>query len=123
MPSYQNSPPQAAGPQTYQFNGYTFQYGSGPPQPQAHSGFYGQSPQASSSATAIPPGAYVNPAFFPNQANQQFRQQWPPQQHQPAYGAAQNQQYQNAQPGAAPSPQQQNNLADILRQFGGGRQQ
>ncbi len=115
---------QPPAPQAYQFNGYTFQYGNGPPQqpPQmTYTGFPAQSPPQ---PAALPPGAYINPAFFPGQAAQQYPTQWPQQQQQAQqYATAgwQGQQYQQqqAQSGASMSTQQQNNLAEVLRRFGG----
>ncbi|KAK4548982.1 hypothetical protein LTR36_008755 [Oleoguttula mirabilis] len=144
----QQPPQQAAAPQTYQFGGYTFQYGAAPPsaptpQQQPQQSYYGQQQPA---AAAPPAGAYVNPAFY--QGQQQHQQQHQQQQHQPqqpqwtpqqtaqwpqqqqqaaAYGAWNGQQY--TQPGAAASQaytsaqQQQQNLADILRRMGGQQQQ
>ena len=127
-PFQQQHQPQAQppSPQTYSFNGYTFQYGNSGPQSQApQPSYYNQQQAAAQSPPpAIPAGAYVNPAFFPTQ---QAQQQWPqpPQQQQPSYGQWPAQQYQQyAQPGAPQTAQQQqNNLADILRQLGGYQQQ
>ena len=108
-PQHQAQPPAS---QTYQFNGYTFQYGNPPPP---------QMPQMPAAQTQIPAGAYVNPAFFQQQQQQQAPPQqqsnygqWPPQQQYPQY----------AQP-AAPAPQTSNSpdLAAILRQLGGYSQQ
>jgi H/ACA ribonucleoprotein complex non-core subunit NAF1 len=124
---YQPQPQsQSLSAQTYQFNGYTFQYGNPHPQtPASQPGYYQhQQPAERSSPPAIPAGAYVNPAFF---QNQQSQGQWtqPQQQQQPSYGQWPPQQYQQyAQPGATQAPHQpQNNLADILRQLGGYQQQ
>ena len=125
---YQPQPqPQSQSPsaQSYQFNGYTFQYGNSAPQPPAAQPTYynQQRPAAQSPPPSIPAGAYVNPAFF---QNQQAQGQWPQsqqQQPQPNYAPWPGQQYQQyAQPGEAPQ-QPQNNLADILRQLGGYQQQ
>lgn len=115
-------------PSTYQFNGYTFQYGNQPP-PQAPSqqpGYYNQQhPASQGQAGSIPAGSYVNPAFFQNQHTQ-------PQYHQsqqPAYGGYPPQQYQQyAQPGAPPPQQQQQfppqaDLAQIMRQLENYQQQ
>lgn len=118
---------QPTSPQAYQFNGYTFQYGH-PSQPQVQqNGPYNQQQFLPNPAGSIPPGAYVNPAFYQNQygqpqaaLQQQYQQQhagWPQQQavsqydQSSPYGGPQQQQQQ----------QQQNNpnLAEILRQFGG----
>lgn len=120
----QTQQPQPPSPQNYQFNGYTFQYGNPPPQqstPQANyyvqqqppvpqPNYYNQqppTPAAQNSPPAVPTGAYVNPAFFPNQ--QAAQGQWPQTQ--------QHQQY--VQAGAATAAP---NLADILRQLGGYQQ-
>ena len=121
---YQQYQPQTSNQQNYQFNGYTFQYGTSPlPQPPtAQAGGYHNPQQTAQSPTgtgAFPAGAYVNPAFF---QNQQQQQQWV----QPAsgwQGQQQAQSYQHAQPCPVQLDlQQQNNLADILRQFGGQQQ-
>ncbi|KAK5119525.1 hypothetical protein LTR85_007625 [Meristemomyces frigidus] len=135
----QQQPQQAAAPQTYQFNGYTFQYCAAPPaahapQQQPQQSYYAAQQQP---AAAPPAGAYVNPAFYQNQQQHQQQQpqwtsqqaaQWTAQQqHQAAYGQWNGQQY--TQPGAAaggqgytPTQQQQQNLADILRRMGGPQQ-
>lgn len=118
--------------QTYQFNGYTFQYGNPPPPPPAqhqHSpqqqqqqyyqqSYQQQSPtqQQSPGGQQFPAGVYVNPAFW---TAQQQQHQSPPQQYG-AWGAqAQQPQQQYAQSSA---PGQQGNLADILRVLGGQSQ-
>ena len=119
----QQYPQQAPNQQSYQFNGYTFQYGHPPPQQSTQqTGYYNaQQPAVQSPSAAFPAGAYVNPAFFQNQG----QSAQPQNQQQPQYswqGQQQAQQYQYAQPGGqTPQTQQQSNLADILRQF--GRQQ
>lgn len=125
---YQQHQPQAHNQQSYQFNGYTFQRGSPIPAPQPHVlpvGHYNQPQSAQSPGAAFPAGAYVNPAFFQTQQQQTQWMQGQSQQ-QPAYGwpnQQQTQQYQYAQPGQGQlSPQQQSNLADILKQFGGQQQ-
>ena len=131
-PTYQPYPQKPRSPQTYQFNGYSFQYGNSPPQPPPAQQFSNHNQQqqqfASSLVNPIPPGAYVNPAFFQNQQNQWTPPQ-PPQQQQAMYGggwAAQNvlSQHGGAAYGSpAQAQQQQDNLAEILRQFGGQQQQ
>lgn len=136
--TYQQHPvQQAPSPQTYQFNGLTFQYGSPPPQPPTLQASYytpQQQQPVQSPGGSFPAGSYVNPAFFQNQHQQQWS---PPQQQrqQPNYGGWQQQMQQNVQAqygasvnhgqnygGATVQQQQQqqsNNLADILRQLGG----
>lgn len=105
---YQQQQQQQQQPQTYQFNGYTFQYGIPPPQPSA--GYYNQPPSSSNP---------VGPMY-----NQQMQGQW--QQQQPAHGGWQGQQqqptYGYAQPTASQAGQQQLNLAEIMKQFGGYQQ-
>ena len=114
--------PQQQSPSSYQFNGYTFQYGTQPPAPapapastqggyagyqQPQQGGYGyQQPQAP------PPGAYVNPAFYQGQQQQAGYGAYSAQQ---PYGQPQHGQ---AAPGA-PAAQSQGDLADILRRLGG----
>ncbi|KAK3724430.1 hypothetical protein LTR37_001054 [Vermiconidia calcicola] len=123
-PAYQQYSSQTPNQQSYQFNGYTFQYGNAPPQqpPAPQAGYYNQQQSAQSPTGSIPPGAYVNPNFF---QNQQMQGQWPqPQQQQAMYGGWQGQQqaqqYQYPQPGAA--QRQVPDLAEILKQFGGQQQ-
>ena len=129
-PYQQPTQPQAPTPQTYQFNGYQFQYGNPPPLQQStpQPTYYNQQPPAAQSPPpAIPAGAYVNPAFF---QNQQAPAQWtqPQQPQAPGHAAWSPQQYQQyqpyAQPGAPQPPQQgQNDIAALLRQLSGYQQQ
>ena len=126
-------PPAPTSPhKSYQFNGYTFQYGNPPPtsptqyqqapqQPQqCYSNYQSyqhqrQMPpqQQQSPGAQFPAGAYVNPAFWSGGQ----------QQHQPAHqyggwnGQAPQQQY--APPPQAPGQGQQGDLANILRALGG----
>ncbi|TKA44493.1 hypothetical protein B0A54_05238 [Friedmanniomyces endolithicus] len=135
--SHQQQPPQT---QNYQFGGYTFQYGNptAPARPQAqtqhpqqtaYDGYHNQQQQQqqayqqSPPAGAIPPGAYVNPAFY--QGHPQQQQQaggygaWPPQQQQNQQQQYPQQQGYGANAGALTAQQQQANLAEILRRMGG----
>lgn len=137
-------PPSPQQQQSYQFNGYTFQYGTAPPQPpqpsqsqpplQPPQNFYqnyqsyqqnAPSPPQQHSPTTpqIPPGAYVNPQFWAQQqqaASQQYGGGWGAQapQGQPQYGgwSAQAQ-------GQVQGQGQQNQLADILRTLQQGQGQ
>ncbi|KAK3672173.1 hypothetical protein LTR78_007926 [Recurvomyces mirabilis] len=133
---YPPYPQQAQQPQSYQFNGYTFQYGNAPPQPQQqqqHNYNYAQQQhqhqhqqqgyQQPPTAAVPPSGAYVNPAFY---QNQQLPQQqagyggaWAVQQGQQAQQYAQQHQHNASATGGAPTPQQQANLAELLRRIGG----
>jgi H/ACA ribonucleoprotein complex non-core subunit NAF1 len=99
---------------TYQFNGYTFQYGTQPSaasqQHQYPSGAYPHPPFAAS----IPPGSHVNPAFahaqYPQQASSahpQYPQQVPPAQNYPAWPAEHSQQQYQQQPQHYAPPQHQ----------------
>lgn len=122
-PSYQQQPSAPPSPQTYQFNGYTFQYGNpAPPQsaaqyqqpPHHHhqqqqqywQNYQQQYPQAQQSpgAQQFPAGTYVNPAFWAGQQQQQAAQQYP---HSQGQGQGQSQ-------GQAQQP----DLAEVLRQLG-----
>lgn len=130
----QHLPPIPQQAQSYQFNGYTFQYGNNPlpQQPKSQQQLQGYNHQ-SNQQHHPPSGSTVNPSFYQNQqlALQQQDQNWllyqqqqqvqfplqqPPQAYQtwtggqpPAYAS-----------GTAPTQQQQQNLADILRRIGGG---
>ncbi|KAK5115725.1 hypothetical protein LTR62_000814 [Meristemomyces frigidus] len=136
-PTYQQPQPQHQ-PQNYQFNGYTFQYGNTAqqqqptPHQQQHPqqqnyAYQPQTQQNYQQSTAVPPpGAYVNPAFYQNQQQQQqagYGSTWTGQQQQLAQGQQYAQAHQQAggagQGGAAPTPQQQANLAELLRRMGG----
>lgn len=111
QPSHQPAPPAS----TYQFNGYTFQYGTQPPaggpQHQYPPAAYPPPPFAAS----VPPGSYVNPAFahlqYPqpaSSAHQQYPQQAPSAQNHPAWPAQPpQQQYQQQPQQYAPQQQQQ----------------
>jgi len=128
MTNQYQQPPQQ---QSYQFNGYTFQYGNPPPPPPPQQqAYYSHQQQAP-------------PAFFPGQQHQQQPQQAPSypsapysQQGFAGWGGQQPQQQPSpyAQPGVgAPAAgyagsaqqqqqqQQQSNLADILRNLSGQR--
>jgi H/ACA ribonucleoprotein complex non-core subunit NAF1 len=121
-------PPQQA-PQTYQFNGYNFQYGNTqpmqPPPGATQYNPYAQQPPPHSAHP--PPGAYVNPAFFQHQQHAQ-----PPQQAYPGWNGQQHQQQQHypqqypqhgqAPPPGPPPPGGPPDLAGILRQLGGQQQ-
>ncbi|KAK0305285.1 hypothetical protein LTR82_016843 [Friedmanniomyces endolithicus] len=135
--SHQQQPPQT---QSYQFGGYTFQYGNpaAPARPQAqtqhpqqtaYAGYHNQQQQQqqayqqSPPAGAIPPGAYVNPAFYQGHPQQQQQQAggygaWPQQQQQAQQQYPQQQGY-GGGAGALTAQQQQANLAEILRRMGG----
>lgn len=122
-----------ANQQSYQFNGFTFQYGNPPPQPppmQVQTGHYNQQPQSAQSPTgAFPAGAYVNPAFF--QGQQQWSHSppqqnlayagWPQQQAAQAYASSRGANYgtTNPQQYQQQSAQPSTNLADILKNLGG----
>lgn len=119
-----------------QFNGYTSQYSNqAPPMPAPQPNTHWQQPmQQQFSAGPMPPGAYVNPAFFQQQAHQQqpqgyaawngqYQQQQQPYAH--AYGAApaaaggaQQQQGQQQGQQPPPPPEPQFNLGDILKRLG-----
>ena len=116
--------PQAYNPQSYQFNGYTFQYGNSPVAAQQANNLYNQQPQQQSPTAhspdgSLPAGSFVNPAFY------QGQQQWP-QSQQPNYNG-----WQQSPPNAGlpvamthgPPGQSSDNLAEILRQLGGQQQQ
>jgi H/ACA ribonucleoprotein complex non-core subunit NAF1 len=101
QPSHQPAPPAS----TYQFNGFTFQYGTQPPagspQQQYPPGAYPPPPFAAS----VPPGSYVNPAFahpqYPQQASSahpQYPQQAPSAQSYPAWSPQPPQQQYQQQP-------------------------
>ncbi|KAK1818660.1 hypothetical protein LTR12_006972 [Friedmanniomyces endolithicus] len=135
--SHQQQPPQT---QNYQFGGYTFQYGNpaAPARPQAqtqhpqqtaYAGYRNQQQQQqqayqqSPPAGAIPPGAYVNPAFYQGHPQQHQQQTggygaWPQQQQQAQQQYPQQQGY-GGGAGALTAQQQQANLAEILRRMGG----
>ncbi|PPJ50005.1 hypothetical protein CBER1_04757 [Cercospora berteroae] len=100
-------------PQTYQFNGYQFQYGNTPQgaPPQQYPHYYAQQPQQPQQP---PAGSYANPAYYAQQQQQAavyaaYAQQYGAQ----GYTAQQPQQ---AQPGAA--PQQNLDIGAILRNLG-----
>ncbi|KAF2487003.1 Gar1/Naf1 RNA binding region-domain-containing protein [Neohortaea acidophila] len=121
---------QAPSPQTYQFNGYNFQYGIPPAQPPvAQAAFY--------NAQMPPTGSYVNPAFFQGQQMQwsgQPQQSPQAQQRQPPNYASWPQHPQMPGPPNAQHPSQAAaygapsgspalpNLADIFKQLGGPQQ-
>lgn len=117
--NYQQQPhgfPQPPQQQTYQFNGYNFQYGASPPPPppqasQAQAAYY-QQPPPPTPGGSIPPGAFVNPAFFQNQQQQQ---------QQPGYATGWSQYAQPPGPANGGQQMPQGNLADILRNLGGRR--
>lgn len=133
--AYQHNAQTQQQPGTYQFGGYTFQYpnsgaSQGDPQQAAAAAaaaqYYAQQQQQYQQPNA---GAYVNPAFYQQQAPyaaqqaQQYGQQaqwgqWAAQQQ--GYGQPGGQQQQAWNGGAAPTPQQQANLDAILKQMGGG---
>jgi H/ACA ribonucleoprotein complex non-core subunit NAF1 len=135
---YQNSyqqPQHSPPPQTYQFNGYTFQYGTGnntngsPAMPQAPQQAYQQYQQPSAQAGGY--GGNNNAAYYaqnqglPPQPQQQQYQAWGQAQHQPYAAQQQAPQYNAAgagAPGVMPqmSAEQQANLAELLRRIGGG---
>ena len=132
-PTYQphHQQQQPVSPQSYQFSGYTFQYGTSPPPappPQQQHYYNSQQQPPPTPGGSIPAGAFVNPVFF--QGQQQFQPQpgqWSPAAPQTAVWS--NQQLPQAQAGArsgssaygsaGQTQQQQNNLAEILRQLGG----
>lgn len=103
---YQTTPQyQQQAPQTYQFNGYQFQYGN-QPQPAAapqYQYYQQQQPQAQQGAS-IPPGSYVNPnSNFYQQQTQPPHAQYPAwnpnqQQYAQSYGVPQQQYQQQYQP-------------------------
>ena len=123
QPHHQSQPQNQHQPQAYQFNGYTFQYGNQPPSsPSAPHNYYNQQP-AQIPTGPVAAGAYINPAFFPQQA--QLTAQ--PRAHSAWNGQQQQQQYpylqpQNAPTAAASSPSQAE-LADILRRLGASQTQ
>ncbi|KXT04068.1 hypothetical protein AC578_4952 [Pseudocercospora eumusae] len=60
-------------PSTYVFNGQTYQYNPQQyPAPASQPQYYGQQPSAS---TPLPPGTYVNPAFYQQQVQSSQQQQ------------------------------------------------
>jgi H/ACA ribonucleoprotein complex non-core subunit NAF1 len=120
-PAFPNQHPHPPAPpaSTYQFNGYTFQYGTQPPaagpQHQYPAGTYPPAAMpagTSGYATAAPPGSYVNPAFATaaaaqthySPAAQQHAAQGPGY---PAWSPPPPQQQQHAQQYQQPAAQQQ----------------
>lgn len=119
---------QQQAPQTYQFNGYTFQYGANPAQavPPPPQQTY-PVPPTHAGMNVPPTGAYGNSAYAPPQYQQPAQQQ---QQQYPAW-AAQQQQQQYPQYQYPPQPQQAQNgqqpivapdLGEILKNLGAHRQ-
>ncbi|KAF2724269.1 NAF1-domain-containing protein [Polychaeton citri CBS 116435] len=127
QPSYQPYQQPYQQPQAYQFNGYTFQYGSPAPQsqaaaPQNQIQQHHQQPQQQQQQFSV--GAYVNPTFWQSQQAAGSIHPQPPAQWQNWTGQGGVPQVPHVlqggqQGGQQQQPQSQPNLADIMRQFSG----